>query len=297
MTQLFRREGFGQPGSSGKRRALTVRRGPTGGLGALQIAGHVEHSRGVNARRARRIVYEGYENSFGLVYVTAGAGRYRDAARDLPLDPGSLIHVFPGRPHWYGVVEPEETWNEIFLVFDGPVFRLAAEQGLMHPARPVRRLLPVSYWQHRLDSFRVRRPPRSPGACDAEACDLLRLIVEISGQQPHRPDVEEPDSWFHRSQTILESVLGEHMSLPEVAAQVGMRYETWRRRYRARAGCAPGQYRLLRRIDAAADLLGRTSLSTREIAAMLGFSDEHHLIRHFRTVTGSTPRQYRDSAT
>ena len=43
------------------------------------------------------------------------------------------------------------------------------------------------------------------------------------------------------------------------------------------------------------ELLTHTSLSTREIAATLGFSDERHLIRHFRAVTGATPRAFRDA--
>ena len=49
-----------------------------------------------------------------------------------------------------------------------------------------------------------------------------------------------------------------------------------------------------RRLSAAATMLDETAFSTREIAALLGFCDEHHLIRHFRSNFGCTPRRYRD---
>lgn len=280
----------------GTNRQVTIRRGPGGVLGGLRIAGRIESGRGVVHRGPRHYAYAGYEGSYGLVYVTAGDGRYRDPAHDVHLRAGSLISLFPGRPHWYGVVERDKTWNEVFLIFEGPLFRLAEARGLLDSGHPVQRLLPVPYWQHRIDEFRVRRPPLAAAARDAEACDLLRMITEINSSDGGVASRDESGGdWFRRSRELLESAFDQRLPLPEVAAEAGMVYETWRRRFRSRAGCSPGHYRLLCRVDAARELLTHTALPTREIAAALGFADVHHLIRHFRTVTGMTPRQYRDA--
>ncbi len=270
---------------------VAARRGPAGRLGDVRLAGRIDGGRGVPPGPPRRYP------SFALTYVTAGSGRYREAGRDLPLSAGSLVHVFPGRPHWYGVSGPGG-WDEVYLVFEGPIFELAARTGVLDPRQPVRTLLPVPYWLHRLDDFRTRRPPRTAAARDAEACDLLRLLTEIHGtSQPGHGALDggRGEDWFLRSQDLLEAELDQPLRPERVAEAVGMPYETWRRRFRERAGCAPARHRLLRRVDAATELLTHTSLSTREIAATLGFSDERHLIRPFRAVTGATPRAVRDA--
>lgn len=269
---------------------VATRRGPAGLLGGLALAGRIEGGRGVAAGGLRRYA------SFALMYLVGGSGRYRDGAIDRPLVPGSLVSVVPGHPHWYGVVGSGH-WDEVYLVFDGPVFALAMAHGLIDPGRPVRSLAPVPYWLHRIDSFRTRRAPRTAVGRDHEALDVVRLLGDIRAQEIDGAPAEggTPADWFARSQELLETDLAEPVDLERVADTVGMPYETWRRRFRDRAGCAPARYRLLRRVDAASTMLAHTSLTTRDIAGSLGFCDEHHLIRHFRSTTGRTPRQFRDT--
>jgi transcriptional regulator GlxA family with amidase domain len=78
-----------------------------------------------------------------------------------------------------------------------------------------------------------------------------------------------------------------------VAAAAGLGYESWRKRFAAETGQPPGRYRARRRVDAAAELLRRSSLTNREIAEAVGFSDEHHFARQFRAVTGLSTTAYR----
>jgi AraC-like DNA-binding protein len=265
---------------------ITIRSGPSGVLGRVRLAGRTEGGRGVPLGRPRR--YDAY----ALMYVLAGCGRYRDASQDVALSAGDLVSVVPGHPHWYGPVDGQ-TWDELFVVFEGPVFELAAASGLIDVTRPVRRIAPGPLWAHRLDSFRTRRVPRTPAGRDREACELLALLADLHAGADPEPDGR--GDWFTRSQELLEADLGEPLALPGVAAAVGIPYETWRRHFRYRAGVSPARYRRLHRLSAAAALLSDTALTTREIAATLGFSDEHHLARQFRAATGRSPRQHRNA--
>lgn len=271
-------------------RSSVATRGSSGRLGQLRLAGRVLGGRGLPGRALRRYP------SFALTYITAGTGRYIDRAHDVPVTAGTLIHVFPGHPHWYGT--SGGTWDETFLVFDGALFELASEVGILDRSRPVRTLLPVPSWQRRLDDFRTRRRARTASAREAEACELMGLLAEASaGEALDDPAFPEAaPSWFTRSRELLESHLDRRLHMPAVAEAVGMPYETWRRGFRERAGCGPGQYRSRHRLDAAAELLVHTSLSVREIAAALGYSDERHLIRRFRAEMGTTPRRFRDAS-
>jgi len=215
---------------------------------------------------------------------------------------GSLVLVTPGWPHWYGVTGGG-TWDEVYLIFEGPLFDLAAEQGVFAAGVSAPLSQPQA-WGRRLDHFRLRRPPTSAAGRDREALDVLRTVIEaraasvaqgsaVPGEGVGSPAGPWSGDWFARSQRLLEASLDERVDPADVAAGVGMGYETWRRRFRDRAGVAPAQYRLQHRVDAACTMLTTTALAARDIAAVLGFSDEHHLARHVRRETGLSPRAYR----
>ena len=262
--------------------SVVERRGPAGALGSLLLAGRIERARGAPPGPSVRFP------RFGCTFLFGGSGRYRDERHDVALGPGSLVLVFPGRPHWYGVTT-SRGWDELFLVFDGPIFRTAAEQGVLDPARPVVRLGPVASWQRRVDRFRTAPPPAGRTGRDVEALEVLALLTEAM----RADDPDDDGDWYARSLAILAADLGETIAPQDVAAEVGMTYSTWRRAFAARAGVPPAAYRLGRRVDTAASLLRSTTLTVREIAALLGFTDEQHLARRFREVHGCTPRTYR----
>lgn len=279
------------------RATVSGRAGPAGRLGRVRYAGRVEGVRGLPGSGLRR--FDGY----ALACLVRGRGRYRDPTHDVVVEPGDLVTVVPGRPHWYGAAGPA-LWTDVHLVFDGPVFDLAVRQGLLDAGVPVRRLRPPQQWVDRIDAFRTRRAPRTAAGVDDEVCDVLRLLVDVAAHDgaahDARPDGAGPGAdgaaWLAESQALLAADLAAPLALADVAAAVGMSYETWRRRFRAGTGVPPARYRLLRRVDAARDLLRRTSMGTRDIAASLGFADEHHLARQFRRTTGRTTAQFRREA-
>lgn len=290
---------------------ITSRSGE-GRIGQVRLLGRITGGTGIPGRAPRRY------RSHALTFVTAGSGSYRDGAHSAPVTAGTLILVFPDRPHWYGAAGG--TWDECFVVFGGPLFDLAQRQGVLSPARPVIGNLPVTRWQGRLDAMRVRPRPSTPAGCDAEALELLALLTEATGADSGVRvvgggavgGVVDGGSlgggvgggslggsvgtldWFASSIELLESDLDRSMPMAEVAAAVGLPYETWRRRFRVAAGVGPHRYRARHRLETAADLLRHSCLSTRDIAAALGYSDERHLIRRFRAFAGLTPRQFRD---
>ncbi|EWT02313.1 hypothetical protein N865_06440 [Intrasporangium oryzae NRRL B-24470] len=256
------------------------------GLGQVLAAARIAPGTGLPVGTSRR------HPTWGLTFLTAGTGRYRDARHDEPISAGTLVVVHPGHPHWYGA--DAGGWDEHFVVFDGALFDLAARRGSLSPARPLVHGLPVRRWAARFAAFERTRPTTVEGR-DAEALDLLSaLLGALLPDAQHRLDHHRAGAWLARSTELLESDLGEPLDLRTVAAAVGMPYETWRRRFRAETGTSPYSHRAARRLAAATELLVHSGLSVRDIAAATGFSDERHLIRRFRERTGRTPRAFRD---
>ncbi|MEO7752366.1 MAG: AraC family transcriptional regulator [Terracoccus sp.] len=260
------------------------RRRPAGRLGEVLVAGRITGGSGLPVGTTRR------HPTWGLTFVTAGTGRYRDGAHDEAIGPGTLVIVHPGHPHWYGA--DRGGWDELFVVFDGVVFELAQRRGALSPERPLVHGLSVPAWQHRLAELGRRPRPDSTHGRDTEAVALLGLLLE-AGSTAAAPRAATPD-WLTRSVARLEQDLTETLDLALLAREVGMPYETWRRRFRSETGRSPYAHRSAHRLAAATDLLTHTGIGVRDIAAATGFSDERHLIRRFRTHTGLTPRAFRD---
>ncbi|MGO4662002.1 helix-turn-helix domain-containing protein [Terrabacter sp. 2TAF16] len=267
----------------------SARRVPSGRLGEVLVAGHIIGGSGLPVGTTRR------HPTWGLTFVTAGTGRYRDAGRDESLGAGSLVVVHPGHPHWYGA--DRDGWDEVFVVFDGVAFELARRRGALTPDHPLVHGLPVARWRHRFAAFGERTRPTTVAGRDAEVLDLLTALLEAIATAGAGTDPRGAArlGWLDRSLELLDRDLAESLDLPSVAAEVGMTYETWRRRFRSETGTSPYAHRASRRLEAATDLLVHTGLGVRDIAAATGFSDERHLIRRFREHTGMTPRAFRDA--
>ena len=273
-------------------RVVEHRRPPCGGLGEVLVAGRILGGGGLAPGTTRR------HPTWGLTFLMAGTGRYRDASHDEAIGPGTLVLVHPGHPHWYGA-DPGG-WDELFAVFDGVMFELAQRRGALSPDRPLVHGLAVARWRHRFAVFAGRTRPTSTRGRDAEAVDLLAALLEATAAAREPAAQRSPRGtggrgWLERSLERLGADLGEALDLHAVAVEAGMPYETWRRRFRAETGTSPYAHRAARRLEAATDLLEHTGLGVRDIAAATGFSDERHLIRRFRERTGLTPRAFRDA--
>jgi AraC-like DNA-binding protein len=231
-------------------------------------------------------------DAYAVVLIYSGAGRYRDPeGRDRSVGPGDAIVVRPGRPHWYGPTGGH--WSELFVIFEGPVFDVLFEAGVAGAHEPVRRLEPIESWMGRIEDLLGAPPAEDPVAATTQLLDFVSLVVAmLAGGAPDRVVARQGDP-IALARSLLAADLGAKLDLPSVAAQCGLSYETFRRRFTREVGASPGRYRDQRRIEAAVDLLASTRLPHRVIASTLGFADEYHFSKRFRALTGRAPRSVR----
>ncbi|MCW2968594.1 MAG: hypothetical protein JWM71_2366, partial [Solirubrobacteraceae bacterium] len=100
-------------------------------------------------------------------------------------------------------------------------------------------------------------------------------------------------AWLEQAQHLLRQDLRRERDIAWVAAQMSMSYDGFRKRFRRAAGMSPGRYRTLVALDRACELMATTSMTDRQIAAELGFSDEFHFSHRFSSVVGRSPRSFR----
>ena len=92
--------------------------------------------------------------------------------------------------------------------------------------------------------------------------------------------------------------IGEHYDLPITVNQLAEMerynvtyYNNW---FKQQTGFSPSLYLRRIRVDRAKELLEETSFSVMEIAVMVGYSSNATFTRAFHSITGVTPKAYRD---
>jgi AraC family transcriptional regulator len=85
------------------------------------------------------------------------------------------------------------------------------------------------------------------------------------------------------------------LSLTDIAGAVHLSSFHLARLFKQSLGVSPHQYLIQLRVNSARWLLsaGSGERSLAEVASAVGFADQSHLARHFKRVTGLTPRQFR----
>src|SRR5262249_42623297 len=88
---------------------------------------------------------------------------------------------------------------------------------------------------------------------------------------------------------FIEDHILEKLSLGVLSSMAGLSPNHFARAFQQSVGLPPHQYLLRRRLEHAEQLLYKTQLPLSQIALQVGFSDQSHLARHFRRLTGMAP--------
>jgi len=115
-----------------------------------------------------------------------------------------------------------------------------------------------------------------------------QLPYAIFEYQKHHKDEQ-----ILKSQTFMERNYSKQISMDHLAADVGMSFRNFKRRFRKATGDSPLAYLQRYRIEAAKRLLENTGDSISEISCQVGYEDVGFFRRVFKRYLGITPNEYR----
>jgi AraC-like DNA-binding protein len=230
---------------------------------------------------------------YALVYITDGVGELIDErGLNIPVSAGDLLFVFPEIGHTYSPLTGT-VWTEIFVVFDGPLFELWRQSGLLDPRRPILHLEPVEFWARQLVDTVWSVPQSGRETTLVRLCRLQQFVADARRHAIGTADGERGSRWLSQATMLLESDLTRQPDYTRIAQQLGMSYDGFRKRFVKEMGLSPGKYHGQYRINHACLLLATESVTLKEIATRLGFSDEFHLSKRFKQIIGMSPREFR----
>ncbi|HEY0946648.1 MAG TPA: AraC family transcriptional regulator [Opitutaceae bacterium] len=232
--------------------------------------------------------------SYALVLMVEGRGYYCDASNGRrEWLPGDAVVVFPDVAHAYGPSQNRE-WTQIYYVFAGPQFDLWRSQGLLSPDRPVLRIGSVDYWRQRLCEIVRGEPLHGAGAGLRAMGRFLHVVAEMLATDAEASQRSSRERWLEKSLRLLgDRSASGWMEPGEVARQVGLSYENFRKRFAQLSGESPGHFQKRRRLEWACAAIYHGELSFKQIADELGFCDVFHFSKAFKQEIGVTPSEYR----
>ena len=124
---------------------------------------------------------------------------------------------------------------------------------------------------------------------NALAVHLLRHY----STQGHRSIACKGGLPLHKLRLVTDYIndyLERELSLDELAAIAQLSPYHFSRAFKQSTGISPHQYVIQRRVERASKLLVQGKMSIAEVAQACGFTHQSHLNRHFKRITGVTPK-------
>ncbi|HLK55705.1 MAG TPA: AraC family transcriptional regulator [Chthonomonadaceae bacterium] len=258
-------------------------------LGHILVSGFLLDHLGVPANPMRVL------GNYALVYLLEGSGFYEDGnGYQQKVGAGDLLILYPEIPH---ICEPSAggNWNDFYVVFRGPAFDFWRKVGLLDPAQPIRHLQPIDSWLSRFQEAAQAAWSAEAAERTLEISRFLSLLTELLAVEIPKSTEPAGQNWLERARFYLGAGLNEELNLEQLARRIGVSYESFRKRFQQQTGVSPARYRMMRRIEAACDLLLYTSMTNQQVAESVGFWDEYYFYKRFKQMVGKTPRAFRKS--
>jgi DNA-binding CsgD family transcriptional regulator len=234
--------------------------------------------------------------SFQIILISAGSGVFECAAMHgvHAVKPGTVMVLFPGIWHRYRPVT-ETGWVEHWLECQGPVFKHAAQAGLIQPKHS---LLNVESIDEFNDYFeRCHCFARIDALANQDLLSTLGLhLVAMLGHlsRGERGFTKAIDDIVQRAHMLISLRCHEPLDMHGLADELGVGYSNLRHSFQARIGMSLRQYYLNTRIQKVKDLLVNSTKSIKQIADILGFESAAQLSKQFKVQIGESPGGWRE---
>jgi AraC family transcriptional regulator len=134
---------------------------------------------------------------------------------------------------------------------------------------------------------------RSPDASASLAMEALAMEMLVFASRTRAASATGEPAWMRQLRTTLHDRFAESLSMTQLAELAGVHESHLARAFHRHHGCTVGDYTRQLRLDAASRLLSGSEMPLAEIAYEVGFCDQAHFSRAFRSAYGATPSTYR----
>ena len=239
-------------------------------------------------------------NHYLFHYIISGTGTLMadNAKRETQtysIKSGQGFLVFPGQITTY-IADQNLPWEYVWIEFDGLRVKEALDLTELSVNTPV-------YHSHSKDLreqlmnemlYIVHHAKESPFHLIGHLYLFLDYLTQSAKSKKLVQSSKMSDYYIKEAINYIEQNFQNNITIEDIAAVCGINRSYFGKIFRNSIGRSPQEFLMNYRMVKATELLKLTSLSIAEIGSAVGYENQLHFSRAFKTIYGVSPREWRN---
>ncbi|MGN0354931.1 MAG: AraC family transcriptional regulator [Muricoprocola sp.] len=239
-------------------------------------------------------------NHYLFHYIISGTGTLmadnaKGETQTYSIKSGQGFLIFPGQITTY-IADQNLPWEYVWIEFDGLRVREALDLTELSVNTPV-------YHSHSKDLreqlmnemlYIVHHAKESPFHLIGHLYLFLDYLTQSAKSKKLVQSSKMSDYYIKEAINYIEQNFQNNITIEDIAAVCGINRSYFGKIFRNSIGRSPQEFLMNYRMVKATELLKLTSLSIAEIGSAVGYENQLHFSRAFKTIYGVSPREWRN---
>lgn len=239
-------------------------------------------------------------NHYLFHYIISGTGTLmadnaKGETQTYSIKSGQGFLIFPGQITTY-IADQNLPWEYVWIEFDGLRVKEALDLTELSVNTPV-------YHSHSKDLreqlmnemlYIVHHARESPFHLIGHLYLFLDYLTQSAKSKKLVQSSKMSDYYIKEAINYIEQNFQNNITIEDIAAICGINRSYFGKIFRNSIGRSPQEFLMNYRMVKATELLKLTSLSIAEIGSAVGYENQLHFSRAFKTIYGVSPREWRN---
>lgn len=238
-------------------------------------------------------------NHYLFHYIISGTGTLMadnasGVTQTYQIKSGQGFLIFPGQINTY-IADTSIPWEYVWLEFDGLRVKEVIDLTSLSPDDPV-------YHSHSKDQrelmmqemlYIVHHAKQSPFHLIGHLYLFLDYFLDSCRSTQLIQSGRMSDFYIKEAISFIEQNFQNHITVEDIAAFCGVNRSYFGKIFHRSVGKSPQEFLISYRMAKAAELLKMTSLSIADVGNAVGYENQLHFSRAFKSVYGTSPKNWR----
>ena len=239
-------------------------------------------------------------NHYLFHYVISGTGTLmadnaKGETQTYPIKSGQGFLIFPGQINTY-FADKTLPWEYVWIEFDGLRVKEALDLTGLSPNAPVYRPHSKDICEQMVNEmlYIVHHAKETPFHLIGHLYLFLDYLTQSARVTVPVQSSKMSDYYIKEAINYIEQNFQNNITIEDIAAVCGINRSYFGKIFRNSIGRSPQEFLMSYRMVKATELLKLTSLSIAEVGSAVGYENQLHFSRAFKTVYGISPREWRN---
>lgn len=239
-------------------------------------------------------------NHYLFHYVISGTGTLmaddsKGKTQTYHIKSGQGFLIFPGQINTY-FADKTLPWEYVWIEFDGLRVKEALDITGLSPNAPVYRPHSKDIREQMMNEmlYIIHHAKETPFHLIGHLYLFLDYLTRSAKITVPVQSSKMSDYYIKEAINYIEQNFQNNITIEDIAAVCGINRSYFGKIFRNSVGRSPQEFLMSYRMVKATELLKLTSLSIAEIGSAVGYENQLHFSRAFKTVYGISPREWRN---